>query len=182
LLSDLPAQLPVPVVVVQHMPPVFTRALAERLDGVTRLRVVEAADGMPAEAGTVYLAPGGRHLVLRREGLRVVLRLDDGPAENSCKPAADVTFRTASQVWAERVLAVVLTGMGHDGTAGAAAIRSGEGRVWAQDESSSVVWGMPGSVVRAGYADVVLPLAQIAPTLVDACAVTRTSAAQGLLA
>jgi two-component system chemotaxis response regulator CheB len=158
----LRATLPVPVVIVQHMPPVFTRMLAERLDERSSLRVVEAADGMAAEAGTVYIAPGGSHTVVKRVGVDVVLALDDGPPENSCKPAVDVLFRSAVPVWGRALLAVVLTGMGQDGLEGVKPIVAAGGAAIVQDEASSVVWGMPGAVAQAGLAEQILPLGDIA--------------------
>jgi two-component system chemotaxis response regulator CheB len=144
------------------MPPMFTRLLAQRLAQLTPLPVVEASDGLVAAPGTVVLAQGGAHLLAARAGDRVVLRLGDGPPENSCRPAADPLFRSAVQAWGCGTLAVVMTGMGRDGSAGAAAVRSAGGAVLAQDEQSSVVWGMPGAVVRAGLADAVLPLDDLA--------------------
>lgn len=156
--------LPVPVAIVQHMPPMFTQMLAERLNGSAgALRCREARDGDEFEPGVALLAPGGRHLgVVRAADGRLIARLIDTPPENSCRPAADVLFRQAAEVVGAGVLAVVMTGMGHDGCRGAERIREAGGHVVAQDEASSVVWGMPGSVVQAGLADAVVPLAQIA--------------------
>lgn len=162
VLPALPATLPAPVIVVQHMPPVFTRMLAERLDAQCALKVVEAAEGDVVRRGHVYIAPGGSHLVPVRRGTQVVLTLSDAEPENSCRPAVDVTFRAAASVWGSGVLAVVLTGMGKDGLQGSEVVLGQGGRVLAQDEESSVVWGMPGFVVRAGYADEVLPLDKVA--------------------
>lgn len=168
LLPALPADLGVPVVIVQHMPPVFTKLLAERLDAACPLGVVEAADLMPMVAGRAYLAAGGFHLTMSTiRGLNV-LRLDDGPMENSCRPAVDVTLRQAQALWGSRTLTVILTGMGSDGLIGARALRQAGGRVIVQDADTSVVWGMPGAVARAGLADAVLPLSEIAPAIVAA--------------
>ncbi|WP_019873637.1 chemotaxis-specific protein-glutamate methyltransferase CheB [Sporichthya polymorpha] len=164
----LPVDLGVPVVIVQHMPPVFTKLLAERLDAASALDVVEAADLMPLTPGRVYIAAGGFHLTMTTVRGMQVLRLDDGPMENSCKPAVDVTLRHAKALWGPRTLTVILTGMGSDGLAGARDLRAAGGRVIAQDAETSVVWGMPGAVAKAGVADAVLPLARIAPTIVDA--------------
>ncbi len=164
----LPVDLGVPVVIVQHMPPVFTKLLAERLDAASALDVVEAADLMPLTSGRVYIAAGGFHLTMTTVRGMQVLRLDDGPMENSCKPAVDVTLRHAKALWGPRTLTVILTGMGSDGLAGARDLRAAGGRVIAQDAETSVVWGMPGAVAKAGVADAVLPLARIAPTIVDA--------------
>ena len=160
LLGAVPADLPVPMVIVQHMPPTFTRMLAERLDTVCPLSVQEAYDGAPVEPGRVWLAPGGRHLQVRGEG--TTLRLSDGPPENSCRPAVDVLFRSAAAAWGGGVLAVVLTGMGYDGLKGGEVIVAEGGHVLAQDEASSVVWGMPGAVAQAGVAETVAPVPQLA--------------------
>lgn len=151
----------VPVLVVQHMPAAFTAHLAERLTKVCGLPVREARDGEEVRPGDVLLAPGGRHLKVARSGTKVVTHLDDGPPENSCRPAADVLFRSAATVWKDGTLAVVLTGMGKDGLEGSRAIRDAGGAVLAQDEGTSTVWGMPGHVARAGLADAVLPLGRI---------------------
>jgi two-component system chemotaxis response regulator CheB len=164
LAEVLPAFVPdarVPVLVVQHMPPFFTAHLAERLAKTGSLPVREAADGELARPGEVLLAPGGRHLELVGDAAQPRVRLSDDPPENSCRPAADVLFRSAVRLWGGGTLGVVLTGMGKDGLAGCRAIVAAGGSVIAQDEFSSVVWGMPGEVVRAGLADAVLPLAQV---------------------
>jgi two-component system chemotaxis response regulator CheB len=162
--AALTRPLPVPVAIVQHMPPMFTQMLAERLNGSSgALRCREAREGDVFEPGVALLAPGGRHLgMIRTADGRLVARLIDTPPENSCRPAADVLFRHAAEAVGAGVLAVVMTGMGHDGCRGAERIREAGGHVVAQDEASSVVWGMPGSVVQAGLAEAVLPLSQIA--------------------
>jgi two-component system, chemotaxis family, protein-glutamate methylesterase/glutaminase len=161
VLPTLPADLPVPVLIVQHMPPLFTRLLAQRLDGNCKLTVREAADGDAVVPGRVLIAPGGKHLVVRRAGTGVVTQLTEEPPENFCRPAVDVLFRSASSLYGDRLLAVVLTGMGRDGEKGAGIIRSAGGEVVVQDETSSVVWGMPGAVAMAGQADKVVPLPRI---------------------
>ena len=154
--------LAVPLFIVQHMPPMFTALLAQRLTSAGVMDVQEAQDGDLVEAGRAYLAPGGRHLeVVRTEGL-ARLRITDDPPENSCRPAADVLFRSAAKVYGGGLLGVVLTGMGSDGLKGCQAIRERGGHLLVQDEASSVVWGMPGAVVHAGLADTVLPLNEIA--------------------
>lgn len=168
VIPALPADLNVPVVIVQHMPPVFTKLLAERLNAASPLEVVEAADLMPLVPGRVYIAAGGFHLTMATVRGTNVLRLDDGPMENSCKPAVDVTLRHAKTLWGPRTLTVILTGMGSDGLAGARDLRQVGGKVLAQDAETSVVWGMPGAVIKAGVADAVLPLSQIAPAIVSA--------------
>jgi two-component system, chemotaxis family, protein-glutamate methylesterase/glutaminase len=155
------ANAPVPVFIVQHMPAFFTGQLAERLAKICGVPVREATDGEAVARGDVVIARGGRHLELVEQGGTVRVRLTEGPPENSCRPAADVLFRSAARIWGGGTLGVVLTGMGRDGLAGARAIVAAGGSIIAQDEFSSVVWGMPGEVVRAGLADAVLPPAQI---------------------
>jgi two-component system chemotaxis response regulator CheB len=176
VLMGLPGDLAVPVVVTQHMPPVFTRMFAERLDRSTPLHVLEAGDGMELTPGTVYIAPGDMHLVLQRRGTAVVTQLSDDPPENSCRPAVDVMFRSVAQLYGAAAYAVVLTGMGHDGREGARVLREVGAEVLAQDEASSVVWGMPGAVAAAGLADVVLPLDRIASCLMIRLSVGRSAA------
>jgi two-component system, chemotaxis family, protein-glutamate methylesterase/glutaminase len=154
-----------PVLITQHMPPTFTTILAEHLARASGRPAHEPTDGEAVAAGTIYLAPGGRHMrVVKRQG-NPVIALDDGPPVNFCKPAVDPLFRSASEIWGNAVLAVILTGMGHDGTKGAADIVAQGGSVIAQDEASSVVWGMPGSAANAGVCSAVLPIDQIAPKL-----------------
>ncbi|MCK6500010.1 MAG: chemotaxis response regulator protein-glutamate methylesterase [Nitrospira sp.] len=163
--SVLRRPLPVPMVIVQHMPPVFTKILAERLAKIAGLSVVEGTDGACVEPGGVYLAPGGKHMEVRRDGTQVRLRLHEGPPENSCRPAVDVLFRSVANVYGASTLAVVMTGMGQDGLRGCELIRERGGQVVAQDQATSVVWGMPGYVVQHGLADAVLPLPQIGQDL-----------------
>jgi two-component system chemotaxis response regulator CheB len=178
VLPALPADLPVPVVVVQHMPPLFTRLLAQRLGQTSRVTVVEAHEGEPLAAGKVMIAPGGQHLTVRRQGTSVVAHLTEDPPENFCRPAVDVLFRSVSSVYADRVLAVVLTGMGRDGAAGAKVIRDAGGEVIAQDEATSVVWGMPGAVAMTGQADRILAIDRIGPDV--AAALSRGPAPVGV--
>jgi two-component system chemotaxis response regulator CheB len=166
LFTVFPADLPVPVLVVQHMPPVFTQMLAERLNRLGTLRFVEGAQGMAVVPGVAYIAPGGFHMDVVRVGTGAALRIHDGAPENSCRPAVDVLFRSAVEVYGGRILAAVLTGMGHDGLRGCEAVRRRGGQVVIQDEASSVVWGMPGAVAAAGLHDRMLPLPQIGPELV----------------
>jgi two-component system chemotaxis response regulator CheB len=155
-----------PVLVVQHMPPTFTTILAEHLTRAVGRPAHEAIDGEAVKAGQIYIAPGGRHMrVVRRDG-NPVIALDDGPLVNFCKPAVDPLFDSAAEVWGGKNLAVILTGMGSDGTRGAATLTTAGGTVIAQDEQTSVVWGMPGSVATAGLCSAVLPLDQIAPKIV----------------
>lgn len=155
------APLTVPIFIVQHMPPKFTTLLAARLTEVGPMLVQEPQDGQEALAGHAYLAPGGFHLVLRRKGAKVYMHLNEDPPENSCRPAVDVLFRSAAEVYGQSLLAVVLTGMGYDGLRGAEEIIRNNGVVLAQDEESSVIWGMPGAVAGADLAEKVLPLADI---------------------
>ena len=158
----------VPIAIVQHMPAGFTRMLADHLGSLGPLRCTEAEDGMALQPGVAVVAPGDRHLRLRREGgvLRAALS-QDAPV-NFCRPAVDPLFASAEAACPGGVLAVVLTGMGQDGLAGARAVAAGGGQVGAQDEASSVVWGMPGAVARAGIGALVLPLAEIGPRLAEA--------------
>jgi len=161
VVPKLPADLPVPVLIVQHMPPVFTARLAERLDQLSQLSVVEASDGMAVTPGRVYVAPGDFHMLVQRQGTGYKVKLNQEPPECSCRPAVDVLFRSAVELWGANLLSVVLTGMGQDGMRGCEMIRSAGGLVLAQDEPTSVVWGMPGAVSRAGLAHEVLPLSEL---------------------
>jgi two-component system chemotaxis response regulator CheB len=173
VLKQLPASFPVPILVVQHMPPVFTRYLANRLDQDCELEVQEATGGETLRHGQVLIAPGDFHLELQRQGVAIKTVLHQGPPENSCRPAVDVLFRSAANVFGPGCLALVLTGMGQDGMRGAEHIVQAGGRVLAQDEASSVVWGMPRAVAEAGLADRVLPLPAIANELLQCVAVAR---------
>ena len=179
LLPALPGTLPVPIVIVQHMPPVFTRMLANRLNGRCALKVIEAEGGELLLPGRVHIAAGGQHLALVRQGTSVVTVATDDPPENSCRPAVDVLFRSVANLYGSGALSVVLTGMGQDGLRGAEAIRVAGGQVLAQDEASSVVWGMPGFVARAGLADAVLPLDALAAEIGRRVAVGRSLPALG---
>lgn len=153
--------LTVPVVIVQHMPPMFTKLLAEQLRNASGLIVLEGAAGMVLEPAKIYIAPGDYHMTVKREGTQVKLELNQGPQENSCRPAVDPLFRSVASVFANRCLAVVLTGMGSDGEKGAAALRDAGAHIIAQDQATSVVWGMPGAVALAGLADQILALGEI---------------------
>src|SRR5713101_5293043 len=154
-----------PVLITQHMPPTFTTILAEHLARSSHRPAREAVDGEIVKAGQIYLAPGGRHMRVARDGTDIVIALDDGPPVNFCKPAVDPLFTSAINVWQGGVLAVVLTGMGSDGMRGGKEIVAAGGSVIAQDEASSVVWGMPGAAAHAGICAAILPLNQIAPKL-----------------
>src|SRR3984957_1980153 len=153
----------VPVLITQHMPPTFTTILAEHIARAASGKAHEGIDGEPVEAGTIYVAPGGKHMQAVKRDNGVFIALDDGPLVNFCKPAVDPLFRSAAAVWGSAVLAVVLTGMGSNGAKGGADIVAHGGSVIAQDEATSVVWGMPGAAAHAGICSAVLPLDQIAP-------------------
>jgi two-component system, chemotaxis family, protein-glutamate methylesterase/glutaminase len=176
LIPQFPADFAVPIVIVQHMPPLFTRLLAERLNTLAPLKVQEGKEGAKLQRGQIWIAPGGQHMTVDRKGTEFVLGLNQDPQENSCRPAVDVLFRSVAQTYGANVLAVVLTGMGTDGTRGSAVIREAGGEVIVQDEASSVVWGMPGSVVAAGLADRIYPLAGIGPEVVRRVSVRRALA------
>ncbi len=155
-----------PVLITQHMPPTFTTILAEHLARSSCRPAHEGVHGEIVKAGRIYLAPGGCHMRVVRQGANVAIALDDGPAVNFCKPAVDPLFSSAIDVWQGGILAVVLTGMGSDGMRGGKEIVAAGGNIIAQDEATSVVWGMPGAAAHAGICAAVLPLNQIAPKLV----------------
>jgi two-component system chemotaxis response regulator CheB len=155
-----------PVLITQHMPPTFTTILAEHLARAAGRPTHEGVDGEPVKPGHIYLAPGGRHMRVVKQGTGVAIALDDGPAVNFCKPAVDPMFASAIDVWQGGVLAVILTGMGSDGMRSGKQVVATGGNVIAQDEASSVVWGMPGAAAHAGICAAILPLQQIAPKLV----------------
>jgi two-component system chemotaxis response regulator CheB len=154
-----------PVLITQHMPPTFTTILAEHLGRSTNRPTREAVDGEEINAGTVYLAPGGKHMTVERRNNIAVIAINDGPLINFCKPAVDPLFSSAAKLWGPKALALVLTGMGSDGLFGAQDIVAAGGHVLAQDEATSVVWGMPGQVAQNGLCSAVLPLDHIAPRL-----------------
>ena len=155
-----------PVLITQHMPPTFTTILAEHLGRASRRPAHEAIDGEIVKPGRIYLAPGGRHMRVVRHGAETAIALDDGLPVNFCKPAVDPLFNSAIDVWQGGVMSVILTGMGSDGMRGGKDIVTAGGSVIAQDEATSVVWGMPGAAANAGICAAVLPLNQIAPKLV----------------
>jgi two-component system chemotaxis response regulator CheB len=165
ILPKLPADFPLPVLVVQHMPPLFTRLLAERLRSVCRLQVEEASQGAPVAAGKILVAPGDFHLKVISHGEGVHVCLDQSPPQNSCRPAVDALFTSVGEVYGGAAIAVILTGMGQDGLRGTEILKAQGASVLAQDQASSVVWGMPGAVVNAGLADYVLALDQIVPKI-----------------
>jgi two-component system chemotaxis response regulator CheB len=171
------ATFPVPIVVVQHMPPMFTKLLAERLAARSTMRITEGVPGASLEPGHAWIAPGDFHMEVERHAAAVRLRMHQGPPENSCRPAVDVLFRSVAAVYGPHALAVVLTGMGQDGLRGCEAIREAGGQVFVQDEPSSVVWGMPGIVARSGLADQVLPLNRLAGEILQRVQTGRPAAA-----
>jgi len=161
LIPAFPADCPVPILIVQHMPPMFTRLLAERLDAMSSLCVVEGSAGQTPTPGGAWIAPGDLHMAVERDGAVVRLVTHRQPREHSCRPAADVLFRSVAEVYGPHALAVVMTGMGEDGFLGSEQIHAAGGKVLVQDEDSSVVWGMPGVVARAGIADRIVPLSEL---------------------
>lgn len=165
-----------PVLITQHMPPTFTTILAEHLARSSRRPAHEAVDGEIVKAGRIYLAPGGCHMRVVRQGAEAAIALDDGPPVNFCKPAVDPLFTSAIDVWQGSIMSVILTGMGSDGMRGGKDIVAAGGSVIAQDEATSVVWGMPGAAANAGICAAVLPLNQIAPKLVRLFAGDRSIA------
>lgn len=166
LLPRLPADFPVPIVVVQHMPAMFTEALARRLDRDCAMRICEGRGGAVLDGGQVWIAPGDRHMTVVASERGPELRLDREPPENSCRPAVDRLFRSLAAEFGHRTLAVVLTGLGQDGLAGCRDLHAARAPIIVQDLATSVVWGMPGSVAKEGLADAVLPLREIAAEIV----------------
>ncbi len=157
----LPAGLPAPILVVQHMPPLFTKTLAEKLTSVAAFPVWEAVDGQKLNNGEAYIAPGNFHMTVQRHGDHFFAALNQDMPENSCRPSVDVMFRSAVRAASADVLGIIMTGMGQDGMRGCEFIKQAGGRVLAQDEATSVIWGMPAAVVEAGLADSVVPLEKI---------------------
>ncbi|WP_226586290.1 chemotaxis-specific protein-glutamate methyltransferase CheB [Microseira wollei] len=167
ILRELPANFPVPLVIVQHMPPVFTKRLAERLAQKSKIRVSEGVQGGILEAGHAWIAPGDYHMVVEKYGERIQIYINQDPPENSCRPAVDVLFRSVAKTYGANTLAVVLTGMGQDGLIGCQYIKEAGAQVIVQDEKTSVVWGMPGIVANSGLAEKVLPLDEIAGEIIS---------------
>jgi two-component system chemotaxis response regulator CheB len=166
-LPMIPKDFPVPIVIVQHMPPVFTLTLAKRLNGACRIPVTEAEEGMVLKPGHAVVAPGDFHVRVVRSGRDLVVRLDQGPRECSCRPAVDVLFRSIAENLNGRAIAAVLTGMGQDGLAGARLLKALGATILTQDQASSVVWGMPGAIVAANLASAVLPIGKIVPEILE---------------
>jgi two-component system, chemotaxis family, protein-glutamate methylesterase/glutaminase len=174
VLPAIPGDFSAPVLIVQHMPATFTRFLAQRLNSLCQLTVEEAEDGSLLQPGHMWVAPGGRHLIVSRDEGQVRLRVTGDPPENSCRPSVDVLFRSVAEVFGSRVLALVLTGMGQDGLRGCERLAGAGAEIVVQDEATSVVWGMPGFVARGGLADAVLPLPEIAEYIVRREAARRS--------
>jgi two-component system chemotaxis response regulator CheB len=187
--SRLPADFPVPIVLVQHMPPMFTRLLAERLSAQSAIRVREGNSGDTLLPGQAWIAPGDHHMVVGRPTSRtapvpgnngeVRIMLNQDPPENSCRPAVDVLLRSVASTFGGNSLTVILTGMGQDGLRGCETLREAGGQILVQDEATSVVWGMPGAVARAGLADRVLPLSLIGDEIVRRVSASRAPLARG---
>lgn len=177
VLPFIPPNFDVPILVVQHMPPVFTHALAARLNELCQIPASEARHGAAALPGTIWLAPGDYHMEVVRTDRKLCLANSQGSPENFCRPSVDVLFRSLARVCAGRVLAVMLTGMGQDGLKGCTELNHAGAQVIAQDEESSVVWGMPGFVARAGLAHAVLPLNEIGPEIARRVQASRFAAA-----
>ena len=174
VLPLIPRDFPVPIVIVQHMPRLFTRLLAERLDKQSAIRVREGEEGGVLKPGEAWIAPGDFHMTLAKEGNVVRLAMNQEPPENSCRPAVDVLFRSVAHVYGAHTLAVVLTGMGSDGVRGSQHVREAGGQILVQDEATSVVWGMPGQVLAAGLAAGAFPLEEIAPEITRRVRSSRT--------
>jgi two-component system, chemotaxis family, protein-glutamate methylesterase/glutaminase len=173
LLPTLPGDFPVPILIVQHMPAGYTHSLAERLNQRSELEVVEACDGMPVEAGFAYIAPGGRQLKVQRVGGRVLVQIRDDPPENRCRPSIDYLFRAAAEVYAGKVVALVMTGMGRDGTEGCRSVKERGGLVIAQHPDGCTVYGIPKAVIDAELADQILPLNQLPAAVIRAVRAPR---------
>ena len=165
ILPTIPGHFPLPILLVQHMPPLFTRLLAERLNTTCQVKVEEASQGSLVEDGKILIAPGDYHMKVVSNGTGMKVLLDQSPLQNSCRPAVDALFLSIAEVYHGAVLAVMLTGMGQDGLRGTEILKAQGAAVIAQDEATSVVWGMPGAVVQAGLADSVVPLDKIVPEI-----------------
>ena len=165
ILPQLPSEFPLPILLVQHMPPLFTRFLAERLCSSCRLSVKEACQGDQVAVGKILIAPGDFHMKVAGNGAEARVFLDQSPPQNSCRPSVDALFSSIGEAYGGAAIAVILTGMGQDGLRGAEILKTQGASILAQDEASSVVWGMPGAVVNAGLADCVLPLEQVVPEI-----------------
>ena len=166
VMPSIPADFPVPIVIVQHMPPSFTKTLADRLNEKAAIEIVEAQEGELILPGKAYLAPGGYHMVFDRKGEQLIARMNQDPPVQACRPSVDVMYYSVAKLCGASTLAIILTGMGKDGLDGSRQILDAGGRLFAQDEETSVVWGMPGAVTRAGLPEKVIPLDLIAYEIV----------------
>ncbi|MDF1745943.1 MAG: chemotaxis response regulator protein-glutamate methylesterase [Gimesia sp.] len=169
VLSAIPAKFTLPILIAQHMPPLFTKTLAEHIERETKRPTAEAFDGVLIERNHIYIAPGDFHMTIDKRDDRMVIRLNQDAPEHFCRPSVNPLYASAAKWYGSSVLAVMLTGMGDDGIEGAQQISDRKGYIIAQDEQSSVVWGMPGAIVNAGLANQVLPLRNIAPELIRLC-------------
>jgi two-component system chemotaxis response regulator CheB len=169
LVSALSPQIEIPIFITQHMPPLFTRFLADRLTARGSLPALEAMDGMVAQPGHIYIAPGDFHIEVGRRDGEVVVNLSQAPPENSCRPSADVMLRSLAAAYGPGLLSIVMTGMGHDGRRGCEIAKTLGSTIVAQDESSSLVWSMPRAVITAGIHDAVMPLSAMARLINESC-------------
>lgn len=167
ILTKIPADFSLPILIVQHMPASFTPAFAERLNKLCQIKVKEAEDGETLKAGTAYIAPGGRQMLVEQRASFAVIRIIDAVKGQTYKPCVDVTFTSISKIYSNQVLAIILTGMGYDGREGSRLLKQGGSTIWAQNEQTCVVFGMPGAVVEAGLADQVIPLQEISNCLIQ---------------
>jgi two-component system chemotaxis response regulator CheB len=177
VIPSLPESFPIPIAIVQHMPPIFTKSLAERLDSISRVEVCEAEDGMELANGKVFIAPGGLHLKFRREGTKVYVVTTTSPNDTLHRPSVDIMFSSAYETYGGKVLAAVMTGMGRDGFEGAKLIKSAGGKILAQSEDTCIVYGMPKAVVDANLADAVVPLEEMASAIVTTVSAATDSKA-----
>jgi two-component system, chemotaxis family, protein-glutamate methylesterase/glutaminase len=166
LVPNIPADISAAILIVQHMPPIFTNSLAERLNQASEIEVVEAREGDSVNRGTALMAPGGYHMIINGEGR---ISLNQEPPVQGVRPAVDVTMKSVAGSYGDKSLGVVLTGMGSDGTLGSSYIKTAGGKVLAQDEATSAIYGMPKSVVRAGFADKIIPLDKMAKEIFQSC-------------
>jgi two-component system, chemotaxis family, protein-glutamate methylesterase/glutaminase len=165
VLRDMAAAVKLPIVITQHMPPTFTTLLAEHIERVTGVPCAEGRDGQAIDGGRIYLAPGDYHMVVERNGAGAIIRLNQDPPENFCRPSVDPMLRSMAKVYGAGLLTIILTGMGSDGQKGATQVVEAGGTVIAQDEATSVVWGMPGAVATSGLCSAVLPIKEIGPSV-----------------
>jgi two-component system chemotaxis response regulator CheB len=170
VMTQLPANFPRPVVLVQHMPATFTPAFAERLDRLSKLKVKQAEHGEVLKPGTAYIAPGGKQLLIERSGSQGRVKILEGEERLHYKPCIDVTFGSAAKMFPGKVLGIILTGMGADGREGCRMLKESNSKVWSQDEASSVIYGMPMAVNKAGLADQIYSLDEFATRLIEGVA------------